>query len=84
MCVCVCVCACLALPLCLCVWVRPDQVYHVAVMMCYDKKLEASRADFFDDVYRTRDVDCVITTGTHPVGGPARWALVPLMDWERR
>jgi len=43
---------------------RPDQVYHVAVMMCYDKKLEASREDFFNDVYRTRDVDCVITTGT--------------------
>jgi len=33
-------------------------------MMCYDKKLEASREDFFNDVYRTRDVDCVITTGT--------------------
>jgi len=32
-------------------------------MMCYDKKLEASREDFFSDVYRTRDVDCVITTG---------------------
>ena len=43
---------------------RPSQVYHVAVMMCYDKKLEASREDFFNDVYRTRDVDCVITTGT--------------------
>ncbi|GAA6010896.1 hypothetical protein JCM10207_003979 [Rhodosporidiobolus poonsookiae] len=24
----------------------PDQIYHVAVMPCYDKKLEASRPDF--------------------------------------
>lgn len=32
-------------------------------MPCYDKKLEASRTDFFNDIYSTRDVDCVITTG---------------------
>ena len=32
-------------------------------MPCYDKKLEASRPDFYDDVHATRDVDCVITTG---------------------
>ncbi|KAF8492296.1 iron hydrogenase [Gautieria morchelliformis] len=45
-------------------WGRsPDQVYHVSVMPCYDKKLEASRSDFYNDVYKTRDVDCVITTG---------------------
>jgi len=42
---------------------RPDEIYHVTVMPCYDKKLEASRKDFYDDVYSTRDVDCVITTG---------------------
>ncbi|KAG9316353.1 iron hydrogenase [Chiua virens] len=42
---------------------QPDQMYHVAVMPCYDKKLEASRQDFYNDVYSTRDVDCVITTG---------------------
>lgn len=42
---------------------RPDQVYHVTVMPCYDKKLEASRSDFYSDLYRTRDVDCVITSG---------------------
>ena len=41
----------------------PDQIYHVTVMPCYDKKLEASREDFYQDLYRTRDVDCVITTG---------------------
>ncbi|KAJ4483409.1 iron hydrogenase [Lentinula aciculospora] len=42
---------------------QPNEIYHVSVMPCYDKKLEASRADFFNDVYSTRDVDCVITTG---------------------
>ncbi|KAF9566761.1 iron hydrogenase [Agrocybe pediades] len=45
-------------------WGRtPDGVYHVTVMPCYDKKLEASRKDFYDEIYATRDVDCVITTG---------------------
>ncbi|EPQ57538.1 iron hydrogenase [Gloeophyllum trabeum ATCC 11539] len=42
---------------------RPDGVYHVALMPCYDKKLEASRSDFYNEQYHTRDVDCVITTG---------------------
>ncbi|XP_071067202.1 cytosolic iron-sulfur assembly component 3 isoform X3 [Dasypus novemcinctus] len=41
----------------------PDRVCHVTVMPCYDKKLEASRPDFFNQEHRTRDVDCVITTG---------------------
>lgn len=41
----------------------PEKIYHVAVMPCFDKKLEASRNDFYSDIYRTRDVDCVITTG---------------------
>ena len=41
----------------------PDKIYHVSVMPCFDKKLEASRTDFFSDVYQTRDVDCVITSG---------------------
>ena len=40
----------------------PDQVYHVTIMPCYDKKLEASREDFYSELYRTRDVDCVITS----------------------
>ncbi|KAJ2358011.1 Cytosolic Fe-S cluster assembly factor nar1 [Coemansia sp. RSA 2618] len=43
--------------------IAADRIYHVAVMMCYDKKLEASRDDFYNDIYRTRDVDCVVTTG---------------------
>ncbi|KAG8557359.1 hypothetical protein GDO81_016604 [Engystomops pustulosus] len=42
---------------------KPNQIYHVTVMPCYDKKLEASRPDFFNEEYETRDVDCVITTG---------------------
>ena len=41
----------------------PDSVYHVAIMPCYDKKLEASRKDFYNDLYKTRDVDLVLTTG---------------------
>jgi len=41
---------------------RPDEIYHVTVMPCYDKKLEASREDFFDKEYQTREVDCVVTT----------------------
>ncbi|MEE6497901.1 hypothetical protein FKM82_002924 [Ascaphus truei] len=43
--------------------VKPNQICHVTVMPCYDKKLEASRQDFFNQEYETRDVDCVITTG---------------------
>ncbi|KAJ1645016.1 Cytosolic Fe-S cluster assembly factor nar1 [Coemansia erecta] len=43
--------------------ISPDHIYHVAIMMCYDKKLEASRDDFYSDIYKTRDVDCVVTTG---------------------
>ncbi len=42
-----------------------DRMYHVAVMPCFDKKLEASRQDFYSDLFRTRDVDCVITSGWH-------------------
>lgn len=34
----------------------------MTVMPCYDKKLEASREDFFDKEYQTREVDCVVTT----------------------
>lgn len=32
-------------------------------MPCYDKKLEASRPDFFLEQFNTREVDCVLTTG---------------------
>lgn len=36
-------------------------VYHVTVMPCYDKKLEASRDDFVSSKDQSREVDCVIT-----------------------
>ncbi|XP_053662889.1 probable cytosolic Fe-S cluster assembly factor AGAP009023 [Anopheles marshallii] len=39
-----------------------DRIYHVTVMPCYDKKLEASREDFFSEVENSHDVDCVITS----------------------
>ena len=32
-------------------------------MPCFDKKLEASRRDFYDEVQQSKDVDCVLTTG---------------------
>lgn len=33
-------------------------------MPCFDKKLEASRSDFYMNEAETREVDCVITSGT--------------------
>uniref|UniRef100_A0A1A8BU57 Nuclear prelamin A recognition factor-like protein n=1 Tax=Nothobranchius kadleci TaxID=1051664 RepID=A0A1A8BU57_NOTKA len=41
----------------------PQQIYHVCVMPCFDKKLEASRSDFYMSDAETREVDCVITSG---------------------
>ncbi|KAI8371716.1 iron hydrogenase, partial [Radiomyces spectabilis] len=41
----------------------PNQIYHVSIMPCFDKKLEASRPDFHLEQYNTREVDCVLTTG---------------------
>eukprot|EP01117_Protostelium_nocturnum_P014069 TRINITY_DN5315_c0_g1_i2.p1 TRINITY_DN5315_c0_g1~~TRINITY_DN5315_c0_g1_i2.p1 ORF type:complete len:485 (-),score=169.56 TRINITY_DN5315_c0_g1_i2:14-1468(-) len=40
-----------------------NQIYHATVMPCYDKKLEASRDDFYNDILSTRDVDCVLSSG---------------------
>lgn len=37
-----------------------NRIYHVAIMPCFDKKLEASRDEFTVD--GARDVDCVITS----------------------
>ena len=52
---------------------RPDDIYHVTVMPCYDKKLEASRDDFVFEVNQANsnengsvsvsEVDSVLTTG---------------------
>ncbi|KAJ5281015.1 Iron hydrogenase [Penicillium angulare] len=55
--------------------VSPSQIWHLAVMPCFDKKLEASREELTDVSWQqgvdqnmaepnqpVRDVDCVITT----------------------
>lgn len=54
-----------------CLNIRPDQIWHVSIMPCFDKKLEASREELTDIYWRppsttalaqpVRDVDCVIT-----------------------
>ncbi|GAM24614.1 hypothetical protein SAMD00019534_077890, partial [Acytostelium subglobosum LB1] len=41
---------------------RPSEIYHVTIMPCYDKKLEASRSDFYSDLFKSKDVDCVLST----------------------
>jgi iron only hydrogenase large subunit-like protein len=41
---------------------NPNDIYHTTIMPCYDKKLEASRDDFYNDIFNTKDVDCVLTT----------------------
>lgn len=49
--------------------VPPSRIWHLAVMPCFDKKLEASRSELTASAWSTqeddgmiRDVDCVITT----------------------
>jgi len=42
--------------------VSPENVYHLTLMPCFDKKLEASRPDFFNEKTNSHDVDLVITT----------------------
>ncbi|XP_053366900.1 nuclear prelamin A recognition factor [Clarias gariepinus] len=39
-----------------------EQVYHVVVAPCFDKKLEAVREEFHKSLLHTRDVDCVLTS----------------------
>ncbi|XP_018954945.2 nuclear prelamin A recognition factor-like [Cyprinus carpio] len=41
----------------------PDQIFHVVVAPCFDKKLEAVREEFYNSILETRDVDCVLTSG---------------------
>ncbi len=31
-------------------------------MPCFDKKLESSRSQFYNEMYKTKDVDCVVST----------------------
>lgn len=50
--------------------ISPARIWHVAVMPCFDKKLEASREELTEEVWAggesrgrgVRDVDCVITS----------------------
>jgi iron only hydrogenase large subunit-like protein len=48
--------------------ISPDRIWHVAIMPCFDKKLEASREELTDSVWEgtgtrgVRDVDSVITS----------------------
>lgn len=51
--------------------IAPSQIWHLAVMPCFDKKLEASREELTDAAWNNgsnasqsavRDVDCVITS----------------------
>lgn len=49
--------------------IPPSQIWHLSLMPCFDKKLEASRAELTDMVWSgktegepVRDVDCVITS----------------------
>ncbi|KAH8676182.1 iron hydrogenase [Xylariales sp. PMI_506] len=50
--------------------ISPDRIWHLAVMPCFDKKLEASREELTNAVWGgdgkpgrgVRDVDCVITS----------------------
>lgn len=39
-----------------------ESIYHAAVMPCFDKKLEASRPDFYVPGTEVRETDCVIST----------------------
>ncbi|KAK0657443.1 cytosolic Fe-S cluster assembly factor NAR1 [Cercophora newfieldiana] len=50
--------------------IPPDRIWHLAIMPCFDKKLEASREELTDSIWAgdgnpgrgVRDVDCVITS----------------------
>lgn len=50
--------------------IPPERIWHLSVMPCFDKKLEASREELTDEVWQrsglpgrgVRDVDCVITS----------------------
>lgn len=47
--------------------ISPNKIWHMAVMPCFDKKLEASRGELTSHIWHgqdgdaVRDVDCVIT-----------------------
>nr|CAG4645500.1 EOG090X05AC [Lynceus sp. MCZ IZ 141354] len=41
--------------------IEPKEIVHITVMPCFDKKLEASRNDFYDESTQSKEVDIVIT-----------------------
>ncbi|XP_034049172.1 nuclear prelamin A recognition factor [Thalassophryne amazonica] len=41
----------------------PEKVFHVVVAPCFDKKFEAVREEFYNNLLDSRDVDCVLTSG---------------------
>lgn len=67
--------------------IAPDKIWHMAVMPCFDKKLEASRAELTDTSWQTadarednksvRDVDCVITARELLMLADARGIIFP-------
>ncbi|KAJ9627861.1 Cytosolic Fe-S cluster assembly factor nar1 [Taxawa tesnikishii (nom. ined.)] len=69
--------------------INPDQVWHMAVMPCFDKKLEASREELTDVSWKTadgtterkgiRDTDCVITARELLMLADARGISFPLL-----
>jgi iron only hydrogenase large subunit-like protein len=40
----------------------PDQIFHITLMSCFDRKLESSRKDFFYEEYKAKEVDVVLTS----------------------
>ena len=70
--------------------IDPSRIWHLAIMPCFDKKLEASRAELTDASWRSdgstatpvRDVDCVITT--REVIGLAEARGIDLHELSRR
>ncbi|KAL8736163.1 MAG: hypothetical protein Q9166_000318 [cf. Caloplaca sp. 2 TL-2023] len=72
--------------------IRPDQIWHLAVMPCFDKKLEASREELTDVYWRpsspqepappVRDVDCVITARELLMLADTRGISFPLLPQE--
>ncbi|MCJ1444681.1 MAG: Cytosolic Fe-S cluster assembly factor nar1 [Stictis urceolatum] len=74
--------------------VKHSQIWHLAVMPCFDKKLEASRAELTDTYWEatyenaklqpgaSRDVDCVITAREILMLAESRGISFPLLPRE--
>ena len=45
-----------------------SKIFHVSLQSCFDRKLEASRNDFYDEMNESHDVDLVITPGNLLIG----------------